>query len=464
MTMNYPIRYMARVVIEFETPFIVGAGDPDFFSDAVFVADANGLPALPGSSIAGVLRHEFAKDYPNAASCFFGYHKKGESKGSRLTISWGCIHDGKNTPVEGIVRAVRMNDSVLRTAFYSTARDHVCITHKGTAKVGGKFDERVVSAGHRFTFEMMLEGNENDSKDWDSLTDLLASNTLRLGGKTRRGYGAFKVISLKKRAFDLQKPQDFKDFQEHPVELSKSVMMEEIMREKGRDSSDTTITATAELRPTGFWMIGGGASDEADITPVFESRIHWTDGHGKPGEEEVLIPGASVKGVLSHRVAHYHNALENVFLEDIQAEEIEKYVGSNNTAVRELFGYCKNDDEKETGQRGRVFIDDVFIGKPQQKILNHVSLDRFTGGARTMTGALFSEYPFYKGDGFTFKLTVSDPKSVSAQARKALELALKDLTEERLPLGLGAGRGNGFFKAANPIEWSDNGKWIGGGQ
>ena len=58
---TYPLRYVARPTIEFTTPFLVGAGEEDFFSDAVFVADANGLPAIPGSSIAGVLRHEFKR-------------------------------------------------------------------------------------------------------------------------------------------------------------------------------------------------------------------------------------------------------------------------------------------------------------------------------------------------------------------------------------------------------------------
>jgi len=53
-------RYLARLTIEFETAFIIGGGQDDLLFDDVFVADANGLPTLPGSSLAGVLRHAWA--------------------------------------------------------------------------------------------------------------------------------------------------------------------------------------------------------------------------------------------------------------------------------------------------------------------------------------------------------------------------------------------------------------------
>src|SRR5271169_2574640 len=155
---DHPLRYAARVTIEFTTPFIIGAGDPDLFSDAVFVADANGLPALPGSSIAGVLRHELTASINNGSSMskdiiddLFGFQEKDAGKGSRLRVSWGCIHDSRNIPVEGIADPARLDGEVLNKARYAMQRDHVCITHKGTAKKQGKFDERSVTAGHRFT-------------------------------------------------------------------------------------------------------------------------------------------------------------------------------------------------------------------------------------------------------------------------------------------------------------------------
>ena len=461
------LRYIARTVIEFKTPFLISAGESDFFSDVMFVADANGLPTIPGSSIAGILRHEVEKITPDKVNELFGFQGTGEDKekerGSRLTVSWGCIHDSANRLVEGIVNLNRLNDQVLKQAINSLARDHVCITDRGIAKGGGKFDERYVSAGHRFTFEMMLEGSEKDLGDWHTLLSLLTSGTIRIGGKTRRGLGSFEVISLKEGIFDLAELLGFTDFSRHPIKLSEiSNVLKERLDAISELVATESITASIELKPKGFWLIGGGSDSQADIAPVLESRIKWTNGKGKIGEEEVLVPGTAIKGSLAHRTAYYYNALSEVFLDDLSRQDIDRYTASNNDAIRELFGYCKNDAIEEDGQRGRVFIDDIFIGKPEQKIVNHVAIDRFTGGAKTMSGALFSERPFFKGNGFELKLTITEPDKISPNARKAFALALNDMASGRLSIGSGAGRGNGFFEALNGVAWSNEGKtWIG---
>ena len=118
----------------------------------------------------------------------------------------------------------------------------------------------------------------------------------------------------------------------------------------------------------------------------------------------------------------------------------------------------------KTGQRGRVVISDLFIENPgPQKILNHVSIDRFTGGARTLEGALFDEKPYYGGDEFTMKISVLETANLKDEkVREALSDALGDLAAGRLAIGTGAGRGNGYFKGN--IEWNQAGKvWLAGG-
>jgi len=56
------LRLVVRVTIEFDTPFLVADGEMTELSDAVPVVDANDLPVIPGSSLAGVLRHAFEED------------------------------------------------------------------------------------------------------------------------------------------------------------------------------------------------------------------------------------------------------------------------------------------------------------------------------------------------------------------------------------------------------------------
>ncbi|HIJ96601.1 MAG TPA: hypothetical protein HPP94_12855 [Desulfuromonadales bacterium] len=446
------VRYLARVAIEFTTPFIIGGGS-DFIADDCFVADANGLPLLPGSSLAGVLRHEFEKRYSGTVDSLFGWQIKADGAGSRLSVSCGCIHGSSDVPVEGRLPFAQLrSDAVLRHSMNSMPRDHVRITDRGTAADTGKFDEKVVAAGNRFTFELMLEGTAEDETAWENLLNILALPEFRIGGKSRRGFGAFKIISVTTNRFDLRNTEDFKKFCAYPVQLSRKIT--------GDDYTPTPVSsapsASLFITPEAFWMIGGGAGDDkADMNPVNESRIVWDiNGNGTVAPTQFYMPGSSVKGALSHRTAFYHNAARGVFAD--RGADPESVTGEANGAVKELFGSCKEGDE---GRRGCILISDLFISPTHvQKIVNHVSIDRFTGGARD--GILFSEQPLYKGNRMKLELVVCDSKEISIEARTALKKALDDLVSGRLPLGAGAGRGNGFF--SGELIWSDDGAWIGG--
>jgi CRISPR/Cas system CSM-associated protein Csm3 (group 7 of RAMP superfamily) len=445
--MNNPLRFLARVTIEFTTPFIIG-GEDDLFADDKFMADANGLPMLPGSSIAGVLRHEFEALYKGAGDRLFGWQRNNDGAGSRLSVSSGCIHKSDNIPVEGRLSEKEMNDALLLQALTAIPRDHVCITPRGTAKDQGKFDEKCVTAGHRFTFELMLEGNNSDKDEWEKLLNLLALPTFRLGGKSRRGFGAFKVDSV------LEKKEDYAGFAAWPVSLAV----------KPRDVSSrklippgSYLKAVITLQPEGFWMIGGGgASADADMNPVMETRVVWDNDQGKVGAPSLYIPGSSIKGVLAHRTAFYANVLRGIFSDKPYPNDITE------DPVKELFGSAKNSaGGKEEGVRGRILINDCYLPDGlSRKVVHHVSIDRFTGGARR--GFLFSEKPVFRGNDIILELVVTEPKKIGDNARKALKRALNDFMTGRLAMGAGAGRGNGFF--IGKVKWSDEGTWIGGGK
>lgn len=57
---TFPYRILLRVVLEATTALAVGSGEKDITTDALVATDANGLPYLPGTTIAGVLRHTLA--------------------------------------------------------------------------------------------------------------------------------------------------------------------------------------------------------------------------------------------------------------------------------------------------------------------------------------------------------------------------------------------------------------------
>jgi CRISPR/Cas system CSM-associated protein Csm3 (group 7 of RAMP superfamily) len=453
MTPRTNIIECARVTLQFRTPFMVGGQDA-FDTDAQFVTDANDLPAIPGTSVAGALRARFlGLTDEKTTNRLFGYQRGNKGHGSRLEVTWAHIHNSRDLPADGLLTAGVDEDAVLRHARMATVRDHVRIGHLGAAEDRGKFDERPVPAGHRFTFEMRLRHDGSLEPSWQTLLGILCDPAFRLGGKTRRGYGAFDVVALNVGRFDLARPDDFQAWCSHPVALNRPApslnrptpsLSPSSLPELANQAD--TVRIRLELRPEDFWFIGGGSDDAADLAPMTDSRVTWEDGKGTVGAEQPVLPATSLKGALAHRVAFHFNALRSVYADTV--EKPDEVTAGNNEGVRQLFGAIKqSSDQREEGHPGRVFIDDLYIDDPgAQKYVNHVSIDRFTGGA--IQGALFLERPFFGGGPFETMLTITRANDVSVDCRKALRKAIEDLVEGRLGIGSGTNRGNGFFSGS----------------
>jgi CRISPR/Cas system CSM-associated protein Csm3 (group 7 of RAMP superfamily) len=166
--------------------------------------------------------------------------------------------------------------------------------------------------------------------------------------------------------------------------------------------------------------------------------VEWdNNGKGQLSKPKTLIPASSVKGALAHRVAFHYNKLMKRFA---GSTENAPKVGGENEAVRQLFGY--SDDKVQ--ERGNILFSDIIATKKySDKIINHVSIDRFTGGA--MEGALFNEKATY-AKGEEIKMTVLVNQSVKDEnVIKAWENTLNDLCKSMLPLGGAVNKGYGMF-------------------
>ena len=166
-TIDY--RFLARIVVEAATPLAVHSGEKEVQTDAVVIRDVNGLPYIPGSSIAGVIRHAW-KESGNDVDNLFGFQKSTKNEqdekalkgiGSRIIFSEARILNSEGKVADGLQI---VNDSLLNCYAELPVRQHVRINHRGTAADMGKFDEQVVFAGTRFCFEMEMLGHK-DEKD-----------------------------------------------------------------------------------------------------------------------------------------------------------------------------------------------------------------------------------------------------------------------------------------------------------
>ena len=61
-TNKYTHRYLARVIIEATTPLAIGSGEKNMITDQIILSDVNGLPYIPGTSLAGIIRHALGEE------------------------------------------------------------------------------------------------------------------------------------------------------------------------------------------------------------------------------------------------------------------------------------------------------------------------------------------------------------------------------------------------------------------
>jgi CRISPR/Cas system CMR subunit Cmr4 (Cas7 group RAMP superfamily) len=459
--------HLAHVTFEALAPLSIGGGKPDGVFDVELARDANGLPAIPGASLAGVLRHLYAA----AASSekgreLFGYAEGGAGRASRVHCGWAHIHNSKNQPIEDLLHPI--DDPLLKPLVEENPayRDHVRIGHRGAAANRGKFDRSYVPAGMRFTAEVKLWSEHAQDPDWSALLALLHKPLFRIGGATRRGYGKLGVQAILSGAFDLGTREGLDAL----VRLQAGDVSCLSEPEISPDTASDLVTATLRLEPEAGWRFGQGKfsmkpksknGKPSDALPVSERRVVWENDQGKLGKRDLLVPASSVKGALAHRIAFHYNRLAGCYADAARAREYDPAL--HNDAVRALFGHA-TDHDRGDGQAGVVFLDDVYLDTSQHAFGTqmHNSVDRFTGGVRDHV--LFSEELAY-GKGFCLALHIDSAALEKAsravpQAREALRFALDDLAQGRLALGAGSAKGHGYCTGV--ITWSDGGKWIHG--
>lgn len=127
-------------------------------------------------------------------------------------------------------------------------------------------------------------------------------------------------------------------------------------------------------------------------------------------------------------------------------------VMENNEAVKNLFGYAKNSEERQLGLRGSVLIEDIYLSpdKSQEKVFSHTSIDRFTNG--TIDSALFQEKVSCYDEDIEIKIWVEEKAwSNDNQIKEAFEKALDDLKSGLLALGGSTTKGHGMFKESKNL-------------
>lgn len=440
---NYVYRCLSRFVLEAKTALSIGSGDKNVITDALVLTDVNGLPYIPGTSIAGVLRHAYETTYTSEkGESLFGFQKEKEGQGSRIIFSDGRMIGRDGEVIDGLVE-IDWEDPFYSKFKSLPIRQHCRINELGVAYDKAKFDQQVIYKGTRFAFEVeMVASDEEALSDLIDVLKELKKKAFRLGGNTRMGLGEVAVVDFKHRVIDCRKSDQLSDYLNKSASLRLTNFWDHCDLESSFSENSDWVEYQLALSPEDFIFFGSGFGNErADMTCVTESMIDWDSGKPHFLDENILIPGSSVKGAIAHRVAFHYNKIIANYADapSLDKEQI-------NQAINALFGSEESLDT-EKPKRGNVLVSDIIVAplaSSSKKLLQHVKIDRFTGGA--IQGALFGEEPiFARGQFFEMNVLVHKEAFSEKNIRDAFEKTLEDLCCGLLPLGGGVNRGNGCF-------------------
>lgn len=425
--------FIANIVFEAKTPLKVGGSDIDLLLDSPFQKDWNFLPMILGSSIAGALKSKFSKN-ENLYSLFGDSELEKDACGSRLVISNALLCDEKMKVHETLLLE---KSDFLKEFDKLVVRDHNRINEKGVVENTGKFDEEVVFKGSRFKFRVeIIDGNKDELKD---IITTLKSKDFRLGGGSTKGFGEIEILD------NLSTWDEF-EINSSQYRNSSSSLNETFSKKLSELNSDNNLSVleknspkyikyTLQLEPDDFFMFGSGFGDEeADMIPVYEKVVTYKNGNGGFSNYKTLIPASSVKGAILHRSIYHLNLLKDKFIGDDTYDNLDT-----------IFGYEKDskkpNDKKAYGSKGKILMSDLFIEMKDEKVFDHVAIDRFSGGA--IEGALFQEKTTHFDNEFKMEILLLD--NVCSDELEAFENALNDICNGMLPLGGATTKGHGFF-------------------
>lgn len=503
-------RYKAWFLLEAETPLSIGSGYESLTTDRLVARNAVGFPYIPGTGLAGALRSALEKELHSFDWDEIWGDKTRKTKpggdqhidvtrGSRLIVnSAHLLGEDGSTALEGLA-SVNKESDYYKNFNSLPERDHVRINERGVAVDKAKFDEQVCFKGVRFLGSIELLGTSKDNETWQLILNQFASPFFRIGGGTRKGFGKLSIKKLQNRIYDLIDTADRTAYLKDDNNLQSPPEAKNVNTTAPTTESFTSYKLT--LTPVDFFIFGAGfGDDEADDVYKTEKRIDWNSAMPTVIDKQILIPASSIKGALRHRLAFHYNKEIGNLVNETQEDDVdvfekrlkeletlaevpegiasddekwkevlnkiqeasfkvdasnrrgEKDETSKNAAVRALFGYAADDTTVGggKGQRGNVLISDVYLSPAEEKVFDHVRLDRFTGGASD--GALFQEKTVFTKEVFELEILVGRNALNDTAIKKAWDATIEDLCEGRLPLGGKTTKGHGFFKRSCNID------------
>ena len=428
--------YLFKGILKAETPFMIGNGD-DTYSDMDLLRNHKKEPFIPGTALAGVCRAYLEKDnnFKDMVKNYFGEGKKGHES-TKYRQSQVIVYDGQ---LEGAEKPP------------TRIRDSVKLENK-VAVDESKFDFEIVEAGAAFSFRLEFKVDKGKRDEVENLVRALIAGfhhgEIRIGGKSNRGYGYFKLLpsldsdtaGVKSKYFNLTQQDDLEEYiiwKWSDTEFTEKLLL-------GPQNDDFLKTP---LQLHSFLFIRDYAHNEEyedgtiDAVPLKNSK------------DEVVIPGTTWAGVFRHHMERILSQLDTNSVANIKG--IFKCAINTETwpkaLINYLFGYVE--EGTDVKQASHIFFKESRFekGNVSEILRTRTAIDRFTGGASK--GLLFNNKLAYtQGDRSSCYLEIGlsqelkDEKKQYDFVKSLLDVCFEDLQEGYLAVGGQTAVGGGIFR------------------
>jgi CRISPR/Cas system CSM-associated protein Csm3 (group 7 of RAMP superfamily) len=391
------------------SPVIIGSGESEE-TDLDLLLDAQGKPFIPGTSLAGVLRHLSINYLTNdEINLLWGYTQTDKAQQSILHFS--------DLPVcENIKVGTRAGVKI--------------DTSTGRAAEKLLYEYQIIENG---TFALHLEAIDKDGQNAAiiqkafSLFRALFKEKIRLGAKTTSGFGLIGLDNeqdLTYYFFNLNNKQSFIDWLSGNYESYKNEL-NNLPVIKGAKPKVFRLEANMHLKTS--FIIRDYSVDPSRPDAV---SLH---SNGIP-----VISGPSLKGALRSRAERIINTLG-------YSIDKTRYEAITESLLNNLFGSASK--RQGNSKRGKLFVNEISLKDYPLEQQTRIKIDRFTGGA--LGSALLEEMPVFSNKESSLIKIILTIEDYEDWEVGLVLLLLKDLWTGDLPVGGEKAIGRGVFEGSS---------------
>jgi CRISPR/Cas system CSM-associated protein Csm3 (group 7 of RAMP superfamily) len=428
------IRHEVTGTLEAVTALRAGGWGSSAHADLVVARDGLERLMIPGTSLAGALRSWLGSVTAASGGALFDQAALGAVFGE-------LEHRGQ----DGMVCRIMVDDAVADGDVRVDIRDGVGIDRStGSAAAGVLYQQEVVPPGSKFAVRITAAETALDAERvglaLDLLVKALAAGRVEIGAARTRGLGQVRLTDITRTRVDLtDRDQVLSWLCGRPAAASAA---EVALPGDGRLGIEVTWAAVTPV------MVRASTVNEAE--PDRDRAVDTVP--LRSGEDgALLLPGSSVKGVLRSHAERITRAVRSI--NELPERWLDQVNDPRLGSVLALFGTAgdhRGGEDRPTaaGRRGALSVRDCLGTAAGTRVVTHVAVDRWTGGAAENLLFSVQEPVSAEWQPIRMSLEVERADEDGGQALALLLLVLRDLADGWLTLGFGGTRGRGSVRVS----------------